>query len=215
MYRSIVLSAAACLLCMAHAAVSQPAAAAGAAVANPNASPARSQDDRAAIRHFYDGLLATMKQGTALGFQGREAQLEPLVKKTFALPFMLQLIVGPQWNAIDQTRQDAVLAAFTHWVVANYASQFAEYSGEKFEVEAIRDGGKGTLVVETRIVPSDGDAVPLGYRMLHRQVIDVYLNGSVSQLALWRSQFASVIRKDGVDGLVDRLRRQTEKLAKS
>jgi len=171
--------------------------------------------DQATIRHFYDGLLATMKDGKKLGFSGRAEKLKPLVKETFSLPFMLQLIVGPKWNSIDKTQQDMVLANFTDWVTANYASQFTEFNGEKFEVDGTKDGGRGTTVVETKIVPSDDAPVPLGYRMLHGKVIDVYLNGSVSQLALWRSQFASVIKKDGVDGLIDRLKTQTTKLASS
>jgi ABC-type transporter MlaC component len=49
--------------------------------------------------------------------------------------------------------------------------------------------------------------------MMNGKVIDVYLDGSVSQLALWRSQFASVIKKDGIDGLVARLKEQAQKMA--
>ncbi len=49
--------------------------------------------------------------------------------------------------------------------------------------------------------------------MLNGKVIDVYLDGSVSQIALWRSQFASVIKKDGVDGLIGRLKEQAKKMA--
>jgi phospholipid transport system substrate-binding protein len=170
---------------------------------------------KATIEHFYDGLLATMKQGPELGFKGRTEKLAPLVEKTYSLDFMARLIVGAKWTSLDTPDKDMVLAAFKDWVVANYASQFTSFSGEKFVTGEVTDGGRGTSVVQTQIVPSDGKPVSLGYRMLNGPVIDVYLEGSVSQLALWRSQFASVIGKDGIAGLIDRLKSQAEKLAGS
>jgi phospholipid transport system substrate-binding protein len=170
---------------------------------------------KATVQTFYDGLLATMKDGPTLGFSGRAAKIKPLVEKTYSLEFMIRLIVGAKWASISDADKAMVLAAFSDWVVANYASQFTSFDGEKFVTGEVTDGGKGTLVVQTQIVPSDGKPVSLGYRMLNGKVIDVYLEGSVSQLALWRSQFASVIGKDGINGLVERLKSQTKKLAAS
>ena len=189
----------------------------GAALAANAAAPAQSDAveaaDQSTIQAFYDGLLDTMKHGPQLGFAGRVQKIEPLVKNTFSLDFMAQLIVGPTWRSIESAQKDQVLSAFKDWVVANYASQFTSYDGEKFETNGVKDGGRGTKVVETRIVPNGSDPVTLGYRMLNGKVIDVYLDGSVSQLALWRSQFASVIKKDGVDGLIARLKEQAQKMA--
>jgi len=183
------------------------------ATAAPAQADAAASADQSKIEAFYDGLLDTMKQGPKLGFSGRADKIAPLVKSTFSLDFMAQLIVGPTWRSIDDAQKDQVLSAFADWVVANYASQFTSYDGEKFETGDVKDGGRGTKVVETKIVPNGGDPVSLGYRMLNGKVIDVYLDGSVSQIALWRSQFASVIKKDGVDGLIDRLNEQAKKLA--
>ena len=181
-----------------------PAAPAGAAAARAKST----------IENFYSGLLGTMKQGDSLGFTGRVARLEPLVKDTFALSFMTRLIVGQKWESMDQGKRDAVLEAFTDWVVATYANRFSSFDGEQFETGGVTDGGRGTVVVHTRIVPSDGSAVSLGYRMLDGKVIDVYLSGSVSQLANWRSEFSSIIDQHGVKGLIDRLNQKTKELAK-
>ncbi len=187
----------------------------GLLAAAPAAVAAEADTPKATIEHFYDGLLATMKQGKELGFKGRAAKIEPLVEGTFSLDFMARLIVGAKWTSLDMADKDKVLAAFKTWVVANYANQFNSFDGEKFVTGDVTDGGRGTSVVHTQIVPSDGKPVSLGYRMLNGKVIDVYLEGSVSQLALWRSQFSSVISKDGIDGLIDRLKTQAEKLASS
>jgi phospholipid transport system substrate-binding protein len=182
------------------------------------ATPPAAQADpspKATIQTFYDGLLATMKQGPTLGFSGRADKLAPLIHDTFSLDFMIRLIVGQKWGALATPDKDMVIDAFSEWVVANYASQFTSFNGEKFVTGDVTDGGKGTSVVHTQIVPNGDKPVDLGYRMMNGKVIDVYLEGSVSQLALWRSQFASVIDKDGIAGLIDRLKSQTKKLAAS
>ncbi|MGA8261415.1 MAG: ABC transporter substrate-binding protein, partial [Arenicellales bacterium] len=174
---------------------------------------AGSAQAQATIERFHDGLLAVMKQGDTLGFPGRVARLEPLVKETFSLEFMTRLIVGEKWQSLGEDRKDAVLSAFTDWVVATYANRFSSFDGEQFKIEGVSDGGRGTVVVNTEIVPSDDSPVSLGYRMLDGKVIDIYLNGSVSQLATWRSEFSSIIDKDGIDGLIDKLNQRTKKLA--
>lgn len=154
-----------------------------------------------------------MKEGESLGFAGRAAKLRPLVEDTFALSFMTELIVGQKWQSLDDKRKEAILTAFTGWVVATYANRFSSFDGEQFKIDGVSDGGRGTVVVHTEIVPSDGSPVSLGYRMLNGKVIDIYLNGSVSQLATWRAEFSSIIDKDGIDGLVDKLKDRTKKLA--
>ena len=184
-----------------------------AVAADSTVLPEAASQAKSTIEHFQDGLLAVMKQGDALGFSGRAGKLRPLVTGTFSLDFMTQLIVGGKWQSLDEDRRNAVRSAFTDWVVATYASRFSGFDGEQFKTGDVTDGGRGTVVVHTEIVPADDAPVSLGYRMLNGKVIDIYLNGSVSQLANWRSEFSSIIDKEGIDGLVDRLNQRTKALA--
>jgi hypothetical protein len=50
------------------------------------------------LRGFYATLLSTMKDGPTLGTSGRYAKLEPAVRKTFDVPFMTRLAIGPSWG---------------------------------------------------------------------------------------------------------------------
>jgi phospholipid transport system substrate-binding protein len=45
-----------------------------------------------------------------------------------------------------------------------------------------------------------------------RRISDVYLDGSISQLAVHRSEFHSILRREGVDGLVMALNRKVDLL---
>jgi len=71
-------------------------------------------------------------------------------------------------------------------------------------------------VVQTKIVKSNGEATRLDYPMRQDQgeprISDVYLDASISQLAVHRSEFHSIIQREGVDGLVMALNRKVDLL---
>jgi ABC-type transporter MlaC component len=77
--------------------------------------------------------------------------------------------------------------------------------------------------VQTRIVKSNGEATRLDYLMRQNQespmISDVYLDdGSISQLAVHRSEFHSILQREGVEGLVMALQPQgrlAQEVAKS
>jgi phospholipid transport system substrate-binding protein len=107
------------------------------------------------------------------------------------------------------------MAAFAHYVAATYADQFDSYSGEQLQVIGERPYG-GDVMVQTRIAKADGETTRLDYRMHLNQgaweIFDVYLDGTISQLAVHRSEFHSILQRQGVDGLVLALNRKTDLL---
>ena len=75
------------------------------------------------------------------------------------------------------------------------------------------------VIVQTRIVKSTGDTVSLNYRMRQNgscwQIADVYLDGSISQLATQRSEFHSILQREGADGLIMALNRKVDLLTRN
>ena len=98
-------------------------------------APARADDGPASavVRDFYSHLTDTMKAGPQLGYAGRYKQLEPAITSAFNLPLMTRLAVGPSWSGATPAEQQQLVAAFSAFSVANYASQFKAYDGEQFE----------------------------------------------------------------------------------
>jgi phospholipid transport system substrate-binding protein len=167
------------------------------------------------IRSFYATLLTVMKQGQALGQSGRYARLEPAIRQVFDIPFMTQIAVGPAWQRLSADQQRRVTEAFGHYVAATYADQFDSYSGEQLQVIG-EQPYNSQVIVETRIVKASGEPVTINYLMrrsgAERQVADIYLDSTVSQLAVFRSQFQSILDDQGVDGLIAVLNRKTDLL---
>jgi phospholipid transport system substrate-binding protein len=99
---------------------------------------------------------------------------------------------------------------------ATYASRFNGFAGEQFEVLQTADQPNGDKIVKTRIVQSDGTAVQLNYLMRNSggawKIIDVYLNGTISELASRRAEFGSILKSGGANALVSALTKQGDKL---
>lgn len=153
------------------------------------------------VRAFYAALLDTMRNAVQLGPQGRYARLAPAIRQSFDIPFMTRLAVGPDWNSLTATQQAQVTEAFERYVAAIYAERFHKYSGEQFRVTGEQGSPAGT-VITSQIVPSDGAAVRINYLMRDNKIADVYLNGTISELATRRSEFSGILKTQGINGLI-------------
>lgn len=162
------------------------------------------------VEHLHAALLAAMKDGPALGFDGRARQLEPVLRQVYDLPGMTRAAIGSQMSKLTPEQVQRVVDAFTRYTVATYARQFASWDGEKFETGTPTPAHGGGTLVPTKIVPASGEAVTLVYLVRDGgngdwRIQDVLLDGMISQLAVRRAEFQGVLRLRGVDALVDML----------
>ncbi|HZS81743.1 MAG TPA: ABC transporter substrate-binding protein [Stellaceae bacterium] len=173
----------------------------------------------AVVQNFYDALLAVMKEGRSLGFDGRYQKLKPALSAAFDLPLMARLSIGQQWQNLAASQQAALTAAFGEYTYSTYASRFDDYSGERFEVLPQTTPAAGGVIVQTRLIKGDGEPITLNYLMRQDgqrwQIIDVFLSGTVSELATRRSEFTSVLRREGPDGLIRLLAKRASALRTS
>ncbi|HEY3814245.1 MAG TPA: ABC transporter substrate-binding protein [Caulobacteraceae bacterium] len=181
------------------------------------AVPAGAASDPAAstIESLDAHTLAIMKEGQ--GFRGRYAKLKPVLEQALDLPAMTRFAVGPTWASMSEAQHQALITAFTRMTVSLYAHNFAGYDGQKFEVGAVQTRGPDKLVL-TKIIPANGKAVDLTYRMRQSgstwKVIDVFYQGTISDLTTRRSDFAATLAKGGEPALVEHLNALSDKLAK-
>ena len=185
--------------------------------ARPNNVSAADVDPAvASIRVFYDALLATMKQADQLGLRGRYDKLAPVIRATFDLDAMTRIAVGPEWTAIPPEQQKALLDSFSRMTIATYANRFNGYSGESFEVDPevlARNTGR---IVRTRLLRPKEEPVTLNYLMRGSgdtwKIVDIYLSGTISELATQRSEFGAILKSGGPAALIESLRQQIDKL---
>jgi len=168
------------------------------------------------VRSLYDTLLATMRNGPALGARGRVAQIAPVVRRVFDIPFMTRLAVGPEWASLNEGQRQQVSQAFERYIVAIYAERFDSYSGERLQVTGEQPSAGGTMIT-SQITKSNGEPVNINYLMRQNggvwQIADVYLDGTISELATRRSEFASILRAQGIAGLIETLNAKANTLS--
>ena len=173
----------------------------------------------APVQAFCDGLLDTMKRAKELGLKGRYEALKPVIEKVFNLPQMTQIAVGPTWPTISAADQKALITAFERMTVANYANNFDGYSGEKFVVDPNVITRNADKLVSTKLVTTDNTSTVFIYRMRagsdgNWKVIDILLDGYVSEMAQRRSDFSSTITTEGPTGLIKKINELADKQLK-
>ncbi len=169
-------------------------------------------DDRPSqvIDGLHEALLGAMKEADTLGYDGRYDRLEPVVERTFDLDFMASKAVGRHWRQLSPEEQQRLRDVFGRFTLSTYASRFSGYSGERFEIRAQQTAPRDTVFVRTALHRTDGEPpVEINYRLREVEgewrIIDVLLRGTVSELALRRSEYSSVIKRDGFAALLESL----------
>jgi phospholipid transport system substrate-binding protein len=182
------------------------------------AAPARAAGPADVIETFYGTLLDVMKNADKLKFDGRYKELKPAIEKAFDLPLMTRLTVGPPWQNVPPDQQRQLVQAFEEFIVSTYANRFDGYSGEKLVVNPAPQKTANGMIVQTQLIKNDGEPVQLNYLMRESngawKIIDVFLSGTVSELASRRSEFSAVLRRDGAQGLLHLLEQRSADLRK-
>lgn len=194
-------------------AAAEPASAPGAVETASATAPAAAP----VIDKLHEGLLSVMMDADEIGYSGRLDRLDVIVSDSFDLKFMAEKSVGRHWKKLSSEDQQRWLDSFRQMTAATYAGRFEGFSGQRFEVLGEEGANHETIVVRAILLNPDGEDVNLNYR-LHQidgawKVIDVYLNGTVSELALRRSEYSTVLKRDGFAKLIETIDDKTQELA--
>ncbi len=166
-------------------------------------------DPRTVIQTFSDQLIAVMKDGPNLGFKGREERLRPAVAAAYDMVAMTKGTLGLAAGKLSADETAQLAEAYTRFSVATYADQFDAWDGERFEVGEARPAANGLMLVPSKIIPASGAPTAIDY-LMHQdggswKIIDVLFDGSISQVAVRRSEFVPVFRREGLNGLISLL----------
>jgi phospholipid transport system substrate-binding protein len=167
------------------------------------------------VQALYDALLHTMKSGHSLGQSGRFTQLEPVIRRTFDIASMARGSIGPSWASLTDAQRQQVTESFERYMSAVYAGRFDSYDGQQLQVTGERPITGGVMVT-SQIIKPNGEPVKVDYLMRRNGegwlISDIYLDGAISEVATHRSEFAAILKTDGIDGLIATLNRKADML---
>jgi phospholipid transport system substrate-binding protein len=173
----------------------------------PNAS-AIDQGATEVVERLHSTLIAVMKDGDKLGYQGRYDQLAPVIKSSFDMPFISRTVLGKYWETFSNEQRSRFVETFTQLSIATYAANFDRYSGERFKTISEKGVSGGRILVQSQLTKSDGGQVQLDY-LLHRPgnqwlIVNVIAQG-VSDLALKRADYSAFLKSKGYEALLKKL----------
>jgi phospholipid transport system substrate-binding protein len=182
--------------------------------------PLRSRAEETAtktVERLNAAIAEILPKAEQLGYAGRFERLKPAVEQAFDVEFMAERSLGKHWKDLKDEQNKEWLAAFRDFMVANYAANLNKDTGQRFEVVGEEAAEHETVLVRGRVVDPAAPPFDLTYR-LHRtpkgpRIIDVQIKNTVSELALRRADFTSVVARDGFDALLTTLRSRIADLA--
>ena len=165
------------------------------------------------VQGLYDALLSSMKNGRILGQSGRFTQLAPVIRHTFDIASMARLSIGPAWTGLSDAQRQQATESFGRYISAIYADRFDSYNGQKLEVTGEQPAPSGVMV-RSQTIKASGEPVKVDYMMRRNGdswlISDIYLDGVISEVATRRSEFATILKNDGIDGLIAALNRKAD-----
>ena len=135
--------------------------------------------------------------------------IEAKVLPHFDFTSMTALALGPTWRKANPEQKARLTGEFKTLVVRTYASALAAYSEQKFDFRPLRAKPTDTdVVVQVRVLQPGAQPVAIDYSMEKTaagwKAYDVMVGG-VSLVANYRTEFNSVVRQSGIDGLISGL----------
>lgn len=166
---------------------------------------------------FQDELLNVMKQGKELGFQGRYNKLETAIVESHDLTKIARIVVGKEWKKLSKEQKIKLTDVFSRLSISAYAYNFKDFSGESFEYISEDQTARGGVIVHTMFVRLEDKDVKFDYMLKKAgnnwRIINIIANG-VSDLALKRSEYTSVLKREGFDSLIAKINEKIDNYAK-
>lgn len=175
------------------------------------ASPASADDPQDIVRETTHKVLEALRsEGDTLKDDPKRlhAIIEQLVLPHFDFRQMSQWVLGPHWRGASAEQRDAFVEQFEGLLVRTYSSALMDYRNQEVDFLPTRERSADEVTVRATINQPGGPSIPISYEM-HRtdggwKVYDVAIDG-VSLVINYRSSFGQEVRRNGIDGLIQRL----------
>jgi len=169
------------------------------------------------VEKFQAELIAVMKNGKQLGYAGRYDKLYEPVLNSHDLSKIARIVVGKEWEKLSETQQQKLEDIFIRLSVASYAHNFKEYSGESFVFDSEEETTRGGVVVHSHFIIPDDKPVKFDYMLKEKgnswRIINIIANG-VSDLALKRSEYTTILQREGFDALMTKINEKIDNYSK-
>ena len=195
------------------------ALAAGLLVLAPLAKSPSAQASSPSAEQVVQGLaddIWTTLQTNGVDEGGRLDELMALLEVRTDVGLISRLALGRYWNQLPEAQQQDYQELFREVVIRGLARRLNSYAKdaqgpieERFQILGSAPAGNDDTLVRSKVFPTDGQPLALDWRLRAGDsgpvIIDLIVEGA-SLLVSQRSEFAAVIERRDLDGLLAELR---------
>ena len=168
-----------------------------------------------AVRSSVDGILDLLKQDD-MDKAARRSAMEVIIDERFDFRAMSQRTLATNWKKASDAEKQEFTDLFSQLIQSSYVGKLEAYTNETVEYVTEKVKGRKALV-ETVIKTASAD-IPLNYKMYSKDgnwlVYDVIIEG-VSLISNYRSSYQTIVKKEGFDGLMAKMKAKIEELKAS
>jgi len=169
------------------------------------------------VRKTADDVISTIKQDKDIqaGDTNKIFKLaEEKILPNFDFERISRLVLGKAWRKATDKQKTEFKYEFKNLLLRTYAVALSKYKDQKIEYKPLRMKPTDEIVtVKTEIIQSGGQPIDVDYALAKQDdgwlVIDIIIEG-VSLVTNYRSQFASEIKKNGMDSLIIELAKKNK-----
>ena len=172
---------------------------------------------RVIVETFQMALIETMKQGKDLGYEGRFNKLAEPVRLSHDLTKIARIVVGREWENLTAEQQTQLVDVFSKLSISSYAHNFKDFDGESFVFDSEEETARGGVIIHTTLIIPNDKNVKFDYMLKKKgnswKIINIIANG-VSDLALKRSEYTSILKREGFDPLITKINEKIDNYSK-
>lgn len=158
------------------------------------------------VRRTVDGVIEVLKQD-ALPEATRKRQVKAVIGKHFDFVAMSNRVLATNWSKATKAQRARFTGLFrellsnTYWrKISGYTNEEVEYLGERMRSEK--------LATVNTVIKTDAVDIPVDYKLYRKggtwMAYDVVIE-QVSLVRNYRGSFQTIVRQDGIDGLLSQL----------
>ena len=164
------------------------------------------------VRKTADDVISIIKQDKDIqaGDTNKIYKLaEEKILPNFDFERISRLVLGKAWRTATDDQKTKFKYEFKNLLLRTYAVALSKYKDQKIEYKPLRMKPTDEIVtVKTEIIQSGAQPIDVDYALAKQDnswlVIDIIIEG-VSLVTNYRSQFASEIKRNGMDSLIKEL----------
>ncbi len=141
----------------------------------------------------------------------RLASLTSTIENNTNVDLLSRLALGRHWRSLDEQQRREYQSLFRTAILGTFAGRLESIAMEisapiegQFQVDGSRHAGSNGILVRSRFKPNARASVTVDWLLRDASIVDLIIEG-VSLLITQRAEFASVIERSDIDGLIEEL----------